>query len=422
MSKKIAELSFDLQSGLAAYDVPDYDDLKTVGMAATLAIHIKGLGEIEYGVLRGVSAFYMGIPSTALDTVLRILKDVGYVDLIENGRKITAVIPNIPVFDEVYSGIGRYIASECQFNEHEQTVLSILENLQDAPANRDTLLSSLGADQQVFKRTIDIGEKSGLISSHLARGRNILISPVYFADNLDGLADAAVAAGATNLKSTLKHLKGNQGWPLSLALSEGRIGTVTLNQVEKSLVEKLSAEGMIKPPTIKFGDKSESFMFTPRPGGAKLNAANREIYERAMALIAAVRKGQLLPDQYRIKYPLKILESLRDKGYLGSNSEAGTQYYNLVVLRVGTLKPGPRGQQFHILKTDENKEALNLAIKLLSNGSLQGMEVNKDARLALTKDETYIQSLISAREIKAKPKVIMNEEADYEYQQLLLKL
>ena len=312
--------------------------------------------------------------------------------------------------------------STCQFNEHEQTVLSILENLQDAPANRDTLFSSLGADPQVFKRTIDIGEKSGLISSHLARGRNILISPVYFADNLDGLADAAVSAGATNLKSTLKHLKGNQGWPLSLALTEGRIGTVTLNQTEKSLVEKLSAEGMIKPPTIKFGAKSESFMFTPRPGGAKLNAANREIYERAMALIAAVRKGQLLPDQYRIKYPLRLLESLRDKGYLGSNSEAGTQYYNLVVLRVGTLKPGPRGQQFHILKTEENKEALDLAIKLLSNGSLQGMEVNKDARLALTKDETYVQSLISAREIKAKPKVILNEEADYEYQQLLLKL
>ncbi len=245
-------------------------------------------------------------------------------DLVENGRKITAVIPNIPVFDEVYSGIGNYIASECQFNEHEQTVLSILENLQDAPANRDTLLSNLGADQHVFKRTIDIGEKSGLISSHLARGRNILISPVYFADNLDGLADAAVAAGATNLKSTLKHLKGNQGWPMSLALNEGRIGTVTLNQVEKSLVEKLSAEGMIKPPTIKFGEKSESFMFTPRPGGAKLNAANREIYERAMALIAAVRKGQLLPDRYQIKYPLKILEALRDKGYLGSNSEAST--------------------------------------------------------------------------------------------------
>ncbi|TAZ73897.1 hypothetical protein ELH70_15140 [Rhizobium ruizarguesonis] len=422
MSKKIAELSFDLQSGLAAFDVPDYDDLKTVGMAATLAIHIKGLGEIDYGVLRGVSGYYMGIPSTALDTVLRILKEVGHVELVENGRKITAVIPNIPIFDEVYSGIGEYIKSECSFNEHEETVLAILSSLQDAPANHDALLTSSGADKNVFKRTLEIGETSGLISSHLARGRNILISPIYFADNLDGLADAAVAAGASNLKSTLKHLKGNQGWPLSIALAEGRIGTVNLNPVERSLVEKLSAEGMIKPPTIKFGSKSESFIFTPRPGGARLNAANREIYERAMALIAAVRKGQLLPDQYQIKYPLKILEALRDKGFLGSNSEAGTQYHNLVVLRVGTLKPGARGMQFHLLKTDENKEALRLAIKLLSTGSLSGMEVNKDARLALTKDETYIQSLISAREIKAKPKLIRNEEADYEYQQLLLKL
>jgi hypothetical protein len=86
MSREIAEFAFDLHAGLAAYQVPEFDDLHKIGMAATLAIHIKGLGEIEYEVLRKVSDYYMSIPSFALDTVLRILDEVGFVKLIEKGR------------------------------------------------------------------------------------------------------------------------------------------------------------------------------------------------------------------------------------------------------------------------------------------------------------------------------------------------
>jgi hypothetical protein len=111
-----------------------------------------------------------------------------------------------------------------------------------------------------------------------------------------------------------------------------------LSTTEAQLVEKLASEGIVKPPTIRFGGRTESFLFTPKPGGTRLNAANREIYERAMALISAVCKGQLLPNAYAIRSPVRILEKLRDAGHLGSNSEARDQYHNLVVLRVAHLK------------------------------------------------------------------------------------
>jgi hypothetical protein len=142
-----------------------------------------------------------------------------------------------------------------------------------------------------------------------------------------------------------------------------------------------------------------------------------------MALISAVRKGQLLADAYRIRWPHLILESLRDRGYLKSNSEARDQYYNLVVLRVATLKQVATSRwQLHLLRTPENEATLSLAINLLHTGSLAGMEVNRDARLALTKDEEYIQSLISATELKKRQKQIKDEEASHEYEQLLLEL
>jgi hypothetical protein len=422
MPREIAEFAYDLHAGLSALQVPEFDDLQTIGMAATLAIHIKGLGEIDYEVLRKVSDHFMSIPSVALGGVLRTLSEVGFVKLIENGRKIEKVIPNIPIFEDVYSGLNDYAGSECHLNSHEQATIQILAALQQAPQNKDRLFNALGVEKSLFDRCIKIGGESGILSEYRARGRPFLISPFYFADNLDGLADAAASVGASAIQSTLKKVKDSQGWPLSLIDRTGEIGGVKLAPSEIAVIHKLAEEGVIKPPTIKFGVKSETFLFTPRPGNVRLNAANREVYERAMALLSAVRKGQLLPAQFEIRSPLRILEALRDRGYLRSSSEARQQYANLVVLRVGYLRAAGVGWQLHLHKTPENQAALDLAIKLLRTGKLAGMEVNQEARIALTKGEEYIQSLISAAELKKRKKQIKNEQASHEFEQLLLKL
>ena len=422
MGREVAEIAYDLHAGLATHQIPEFDDLQVIGMAGTLSIHIKGLGEIDYEVLRKVSDHLMSVPSFALEKVLRLLEEVGFVKLVVRGKKIVSVIPNIPIFDDVYVGLGKYADAECVLNEYEQATIQILGSLQDAPRNRDTLFNDLGLEKSVFDRCLTVGAASGIVSQHAARGRNILISPFYFADNLDGLADVAVACGATAIKSALEKVKMNQGWPLSLVEATGEIGGTKLSATEKSLIGKLSEEGVIKPPTIKFGNKIESFVFTPRPGATRLNAANREVYERAMALISAVRKGQLLPEQYRIRWPVAILEGLRDRGYVGSNSEAKGQYQNLVVLRVAHLKQVATGRwQLHLNRTEENEAALTLAISLLRTGSLAGMEVNNEARIALSKGEEYIQSLISASELKKRQKQVKDEQASYEFEQLILK-
>jgi hypothetical protein len=421
MSSDIAEFAYDLHAGLSALQVPEFDDLHKIGMAATLAIHIKGLGEIEYEILRKVSDHFMSIPSIALGEVLRILEEVEFVKLLEKGRKIERIIPNIPIFEDVYAGLGDYADAEYDLNSHEQATLQILAALQKAPQNKDKLFNSLGIEKPLFDRCIKIGAASGILSEHRARGRPVIISPFYFADNLDGLADAAAAVGASAIQSTLSKVRDSQGWPLSLIDATGEIGGVKLAPTEITLIHKLAEEGVIKPPTIKFGAKSESFIFTPRPGKTRLNAANREVYERAMALLSAVRKGQLLPARFEIRSPLRILEVLRDRGYLGSNTEAREQYANLVVLRVGYLKPAGVGWQLHLHKTPENELALDLAIKLLRTGTLAGMEVNQEARIALTKEEEYIQSLISAAELKKRTKQISDEQATHEFEQLLLK-
>ncbi len=423
MKKEDTEIAFDLHTGLVAQRVPEFDDLTLIGMAATLAIHIRGLGEIDYEVLRKVSDHYMSIPSVALERVLVVLDSIGVAQLVRSGKRIKAIIPQVPNFDDVYARVGMYAESECALNGHETAIIQILKALQNAPRQADELLQSLGIEKALFDRCLTIGSSSGIISVHQARGRRILISPFYFVDNLSHLADAAAASGASAIESVLDKVRKNQGWPLGITASTREIGGTRLSGIELSLIKKLSAEGVLRPPTIDFRNGSEAFLFTPKPGATRLNAANREIYERAMALVSTVRKGQLLAANFRVRNPLTLLRVFRDRGYIGANSEARDQYRTLVVLKVASLRAvdGLRSE-LHLHDIPENKMALDLAISLLETGDLADLEVNQEARIALTKDEEYIQSLVSAAEIKKRDRDIGSPEADLQFQQLILRL
>lgn len=418
--RKLVELSYDIQSGLGNTEVPDFDSMRTMGMAATLAIHLRGLPEIEYEVLRKVSDYFFSVPSFALKEALSILAEIEYVQLVTKGAKIQSVIPDVPRFQDLYEGVGDYFTFS-ELNEHEQGTLLILSELQNKPENRDRLISNTGIDNGMFHRCMEIGGHGNYFKEFRARGRNIIVSPFYFSDNLEELADLSVKTGGNDISIVLDVIKNNQGWPLSLIEKRLELGGRRLTESQKNLLIHLCSEGVLKPPSIEFKNTNETFVFTPRPGGGKLDSSNREIYERAMALVACVRKGQLLADQYRIRMPVRILESLRDKGYIGSNSEAANQYRNLVFLKVGSLKPtvGDRFQ-FHLNKTEENIAALNLSINLLRTGDMSSLDMNQEARLALSKDEKYIQSIIASAELRKREKVVLDESAASQFEQLIL--
>jgi hypothetical protein len=67
-------------------------------------------------------------------------------------------------------------------------------------------------------------------------------------------------------------------------------------------------------------------------------AIKRPVYEAAMALVAAVRQGQLLPHRVKVRYPDALLRALLTKGFIAANTEALNQYRQLTVLRVGVLE------------------------------------------------------------------------------------
>lgn len=420
--QKIAEVAHDLQVSLGRTSIPDFDELQHVGMAAILATHMRGLGAIDYSILKKVSEHFFDIPSILLRPVIELLGEIEYIDLVVSGNTINKVIPKIPHFESIYDGLGQYL-NITNINEHEELSCKILIELRDKAEKKDVIFSKLGAEKNLFNDSQRIITHGGLVLSKRARGHDILVSPTYFSDNLDGLIDIAASGNSPRIEKIINLLKEAQGWPLSIVIKNKEINGFRLDDFDIQLLRKLIADGILKPPSINSPiHGNQHFIFTPRPGKVKLNAAKREIYERGMALVAAVRKGQLLPTQYAIKSPVALLRSFLNNGFIGSNSEAADQYRALSVLRVGKLVPVGRRHRFELIPTRENIEAVNIAIDLVESGALTGGALQEDAQIALQQDEQYIHSLIASTDYRKIEKIELDEETLGEYEQILLDL
>ncbi|WP_431269218.1 hypothetical protein [Dankookia sp. P2] len=421
-AKTVAEHAFDLQVGLQGADVPEYDAATAVGNAAVLAVNLRGLGEVQYQTLRLVAARHFHVRSDVLDGVLRILADLELVKLVTRGATINTVIPDVPHFEDIYERVGAYVAAR-PLNELEQLTVALLHHLHQHPMNRDALRAKLGADKAAFDSCLEIGVQAGVMLDQRARGRDIVASPLYF-DNLDALIDVAARGDTPHLKRLLGLVKQHQGMPLSTILSQHRIAETSISADEAALLQALASEGIIKPPSIiRPNSMEERFVFTPSPGRVRMSAANREIYEKGMALAAAVRKGQLLPEQVRIRSPQALLSALEDRKWINASSEAAYQYKNLAVLGVGRLvSTGGDFHRFHLIDVPENLQAVRIARILLVGEQPMNLEQDKEARLLLGQDEAYVRSQISAASLRKPTPVPMSKRAEAEMKQLWLQL
>jgi hypothetical protein len=422
--KETAEYAFDLQVGLNGADVPEFDAARLLGNAAILAVNLRGLGEVKYSTLRLVAAHHFGIRSEAIDGVLHVLAELELVKLITAGTSVKSIIPDVPHFEDVYAQVGDFVDQQ-PLNEIEVITIEVLKRLLVNPVNKDALRSELGIDKTAFETPLEIGTASGLIIDQRARGRNILASPLYFSGNLDGLIDVAARGDTPGLLKLLRLVRRSQGMPMSMIVGESRIADVSISSDEVSLLQALAEEGIIKPPSIRRPNQAEElFVFTPAPGRTRMSAANREIYEKAMALAAAVRKGQLLPEAIRIRSPQALLNALEDRKRLRANTEASHQYRNLTTLGLGRLSPSGSGYYtFHLIDVAENIEAVRIARQLLRGEAPEDLERDTKARLLLSQDESYVRSHLTSSSMRqATQKPVISRRARAEIDQYMLRL
>lgn len=415
---------YEVQAALTGREVPEFEGLTEVGMAVRLSLHLRGLPAVDYETLKLVASHFLDIPRLALRRILRLLAEIEFVRLQTEGTTVRIVIPTVPYYEELYEGLGAYVSAETRFNEAEQLTLSLVNRLARSPEQRHRLFAESGAEKRLFERTLHIGTEGTFLVERRCRGRTILLYPTYFAENPEIFADHVAAVGANSVGSTLEKVGRAQGWPLALAESEARIGEEELAPDQVALLRRLAQDGMIKPPRIDTSYAgSNHFMFTPTPGVAGLSARRRDVYERAMAIVAAVRQGQLLPKRFAIRDPGAVLFTLKTELGLGrATTEAREQYRNLVHLRIGKLIPAGGGFfEFRIVDTPENREALDIAYDLVVGGEFSGWQVDEEARSALQQDQQYVESLIAGAEIRRREAIKLDPQAVEELDLLLLR-
>jgi len=140
-----------------------------------------------------------------------------------------------------------------------------------------------------------------------------------------------------------------------------------------------------------------------------------------MALVAAVRQGQMLPAQYAITWPKALLESFRDKKYLRATTEAVEQYRQVATLKVGKLeRVGSDWARLTLIDRPENLEALDMAIEMVS-GYEPRISSKDDIVLALRKGEKYVESLIGRKRIIEEKTVRVDEETKSAIDSFLLR-
>src|SRR5918996_109985 len=125
---QVAEHAYDLKIGLEGRkkEVREFDAVTAIGNAAVLGINLRSLPEIPFETLRLVAGHLFGIDAPALREALRILSDLGLVELDELGRAIVKVIPLINKFDDVFAQVGQ-LAAESNLTELEEMVLTLLK-------------------------------------------------------------------------------------------------------------------------------------------------------------------------------------------------------------------------------------------------------------------------------------------------------
>src|SRR5262245_35326719 len=169
---EVAARCHEIQTGLGLTEVPEFENLRAVGMAVRLALHIRGLPPVNYETLRLVATHFLGIPSVAVKGILEILAEVEFVKLQTEGKTIKAVIPNVPYYETLYSTLGGY-AQQAGFNEAEELSVELLCRLSKAPEKVDTLKSKLGAEPELITRAFEVGTQGSYFRVHRSRGRDI---------------------------------------------------------------------------------------------------------------------------------------------------------------------------------------------------------------------------------------------------------
>lgn len=404
---RISLRSQDIQTGLQDFNIDEYAPgefrtLPLTGMAARLALHIRGKELMDYRQLSVVAA-KLGIRGTELDGVLEGLVDCGWVAVQRRGSAIQQLAENVPYFSDIYTKLGERASSQ-GFSELEQLSLTTLERASSGPVSVDRLLSE-GVDPEALKVVTRLGEEGTYLSMTGSLQGAVIYSPLYWQEKPERLGELLKLFGEDTVRKAVESIKTLQGKPLDF------LGATP----EDDMVRQAITLGLLPTPSVNSVGGEKRFIFTPYMGNEKIEVLEKHVYEKALLLLSCLRYGQHFAQLTRIAYPQKILNALLDETRqhrIGPHSEIALQYSPLVVRGVGkVIRAIASGYFFQLIPTPENLKATRVALDLLTYGEPvqeRGLLAEQDER-ALYVQADYKENLRSASDLRRKKQIRISQ-------------
>lgn len=396
---EIAMRSHDVLVTSGQSRAAEFESLITLGSAVRLAINLRGMPPVRYDLLRDVAVHRLGLQPPEVRPAVELLAEAEMVDLDTEGKTIKTVLPSIPFFSDLYLRLGDVGTQDQALNEHEQLTVQLMERLARRPQTPNDF-AALGADKRALGRVLEIGASAGFVTHRRARGRDVYVSPSYFAEDPQALADLVVTAGGTRLARVLDLLRQHQGFPLRVILETGELAGNRLDQAELTVIQALAGQGFVAPPAIRTTHSGENhFIFGPQPGPSRLAPHEIQIYRNALAVVSAVRQGQFLAREHAIWNPRLLLQRFKERGYLRRNSEAPEQYRAVVQLGVARLVPlGGDRARLELIRDPDNERTIDLAIRLVQGSGGQPMP-DEELMLAMKRGDEYVEPLLARKSL-----------------------
>lgn len=364
----------DIQTSLQDFDMGplgvETKNIRLLGMAERLAIHIRGSDVIDdYRKLEYVSSQF-GIDPLILKETLRVLEDVGWIRVKSRGSNIIRVEETVPYFNDIYSEIGEYYEN-ISHSEVEDAIIGVTDLLALSPLGELELKGKFGIDNSLFDTILDIGKTGMFIDKYELEdsGESVLYSPLYWVENpekVEKIYEMLKKYGAENILNSLNTIRNYQGYPLPDSLFSKE--QVNLTKKDEIFIE-LIKNGMLLTPRVNSHSGEKNFAFTPNVG---VSIEEKVILEKAMAILSCIRYGEHFAMITKIKFPGVIIDRLLSSPYkIGSHTEIRRQYAILVSRGVGRIFPDSTNSKrwyFQLIDTKENLKAVRLAKDMLLVG------------------------------------------------------
>jgi len=327
---------------------------KIVGSAAQLCTVIKDAEVIENYHQLEASAGELGMDDLLLEKSLEELEQVEFVRLKRAGGKITRVDVTVPLLGDIYRALGARWA-DLGPTEIEKASIQLLDTVSVLPTKTRDIQNSLGLDPTQLEIIRTIGINAGYLGEYKSRsdGEMVLYSPLHWEEHPRNIEQITKKFSASEIVKALRIVRKYPGLPAE------EVSNSVLNDAVKS--------GLLPTPSVVSTRGKKQFLFTPIGG---MKAFEKSIVEKARAIIACVRYGEVYGTITKVRDPLVLLMALKDRKYLNPHTEALRQYETLRNLGVGRIERDRKTGRYslHLIDNDDNIRALELAIQLLQTG------------------------------------------------------